>query len=119
MPRPNRFQKDAPKSLRPNNHSPEFTDEQMLLVACFIASVAQVGHGIYVKANAEGNSLRVKIYTDDDTYQDNVHNQEDVQYVLSDYARQLKSLPVYEALLAAVNRGAAEKPQEPRKAPKA
>lgn len=99
MPRPNRFQKDAPVPLRKNTGSPTFTDEQMMMFASLFSALLIGGHGIYAKGNAEGNSIRVKIYTDDDTYQDTVHNQEDVQYLLRDYAEQMKVLPHFEALM--------------------
>lgn len=99
MPRPNRFQKDAPKSLRRNEKSPEFSDEQLLLVAAFFTALVQGGHGVYAKGSPEGNSVRIKIYTDDDTYQDTVTNQEDVQYLLHDYSEQLKVLPIFQALV--------------------
>lgn len=93
------FAKSEPVSLRRGGSAPTFTDEQMLLVAVFITSLLQGDYGVYVKLNAEGNQLRLKMYTDDDTYADNISNQEDMVYVLADFSEQLKVKPIFDSLV--------------------
>lgn len=53
--------------------------------------------------NAEGNSIRVKIYTDDDSYQDSITNRDNLSSLLADYADQLRCRPIYDGLLGGVH----------------
>lgn len=101
--RRNTFRKDEPMSLRRGGNAPEFTDEQLLIVCVFTTAALQGGFGVYAKLSNDGTSLRLKIYGDDDSYQDNISNRDDMVYLLADYAEQLKFKKVYDGLLATLS----------------
>ena len=112
MPAPRRqFQRDEPLSLRKGGSAATFTDEQLLTVAVFTTALLQGGYAAYLKLNESGNSLRLKIYGEKDSWQDNITNQEDLTYLLDDYATQLKVVPVFRGLMGALH--AATAPEAP------
>lgn len=91
--------REEPASLRRGGSAPIFTDEQLLMVCVFVVSALQGGMGTYLKLNEQGNSLRMKFYGDDDSYQDTLTNQDDIQYLLDDYAKQLKVQAIFQGLM--------------------
>lgn len=116
--RRNAIRRDEPVSLRRGNPSNGFEGEQLILLCIFAGAVIQSGKAIYLRLNAEGDSCRMKIYGDDEVYQDSVSNRDDLRYIFHDYASQLKALPFYQELMATLHAATAqEAPTAPEAAP--
>ena len=99
-PRNRTIARNEPVSLRRGGSATFFDSEQLHLVSLFAIAAAQGGFGIYLKQSDSGNSIRLKLYGEDDTYADTLSNQDNLIYVLADFAKQLKITPFWEELLA-------------------
>lgn len=89
--------------LRRSGGGTELTHSQLLLVAVFAAALVGSGDGVYLKGSADGTNVRVKVYQDDEQYQDNINARDDLAYLLDDFAKQLKVEPVFKDLMRLVH----------------
>ena len=108
----NRFQKDTPRPLRSEYGPVEFSPYQLLALGAFIAAMLSAGHGIYANLLSSSGTVRLRIYADGETWEDNISPRDDFAMLLGGYAKQFSCSPQYLAVLGAGHRGAAESPQE-------
>lgn len=95
--------------LRRGGGGTEFTHSQLLQIAVFAAALVGSGEGVYLKGSADGTNVRIKVYQDDEQYQDNLNARDDLVYLLDDYAKQLKVEMVFKDIMRLVH--AASRPE--------
>lgn len=116
--RRNNISRTEAAPLRRGGGGTELTHAQLALIGAFAAALVGSGDGVYLKGSADGTNVRVKVYQDDEQYQDNLNARDDLVYLLDDYAKQLKVENVFKDLMrlmhAAANHAA---PREAEEAP--
>jgi hypothetical protein len=105
MPRRSRFQDDAPVSLRGRANSAPFTPEQLAYIGAFIVALLAGGKGAYALGRHEGTNIRLQIYDDGTKYGDEITPQDDIAYLLHDYAQQFGVLEHYQRVAGALHGG--------------
>lgn len=85
--------------LRRSGGGVELTHTQLAMIGAFAAALVGSGDGVYLKGSADGTNVRIKVYQDDEQYQDNLNSRDDLVYLLDDYAKQLKVEPVFKDLM--------------------
>lgn len=91
MPQYNRrMQNKSAQPLRPDSVTTQFTAYQMQVYACFLCAVLSGGTGIYTSLVRNGGAIRVRLYSGDESYEDTLFPNDDIAYLLTEYAQQFK-----------------------------
>lgn len=101
--RRNNISRTEAAPLRRSGGGTELTHNQLLLIAAFAAALVGSGDGVYLKGSADGTNVRIKVYQDDEQYQDNINARDDLVYLLDDFAKQLKVEQVFKDLMRLVH----------------
>lgn len=107
-----RFQKDTPRPLRSEYGPAEFTRYQLLALGSFISAMLSVGHGIYANVLQSSGTVRMRIYAEGESWEDNISPRDDFAQLLGGYAAQFKCVTEFQAILGAGHAGAAERAAE-------
>lgn len=106
------FAKDTPRPLRSEYGPAEFSHYQLLALGGFVSALLAVGHGVYANVLTSSGTIRLRIYADGETWEDNIRPQDDFAMLLGGYAKQFGAVVEYERILGAAHGGRAERPQE-------
>lgn len=105
------------KSLRRKVDTPDA--ENIRAAGAFILACMSSRLGIYAKLNETTGSLRIKIYDQDDTFEDTLGQSENWIITLGEFAEELSITELYEAFEMATRIRPAESRSEPREGVKA
>lgn len=101
----NGSQYKAGKSLR--KRAADVQPMNATFAGLFVSIAISAGLGVYAKLNGTTGSLRLKVYSDDDVFEDSLLAAEDWSEVLVDYAEELGFGDVLEERFAQARREAA------------
>jgi len=104
-PRKNRFSKDEPISLRPEQTASDFSLAQQLYLGAFVAAMLMGGNAVYATLNGVSQTVRLKLYVEGEQYADVLGPRDDFAQLLGDYAKQFGVLMYYQDLYAALHAG--------------
>lgn len=87
--------------LREVPQSNDFSDGQLEILGIFLASLLANGQAVYCTGLHAGTAIRVRIYSNGDTYEDVLHPRDDLAELLFGYAKQFAAGETFKALYAA------------------
>lgn len=107
-----RMQDDAATPLRKGPDTRALSSDQEVYLGAFLAAALVGGVGIYATQYQASGSIKVRLYSDGERYEDTLDSREDFLPLFDDYSKQLGFQAHFRAIVSRVHPGRAERPAE-------
>lgn len=112
MQRRRKMDTDSATPLRKSTATQALSDEQETYLGAFLAAALVGGVGIYATQYQASGSIKVRLYSDGERYEDTLDTREDFLPLFDDYSKQLGFQAHFRAIVARVHPRRAERAAE-------